>query len=396
MLLALALIAGLTAGDTTAARSTGIAPAAVIVHTQPAIPIVALRMSLLGNDPAGYSGAGYLFQMLALPRLREQVARVGGQVQIQRNADAMVYTVVGPAAELEFLAATLRSVLAPPAAGPGQMVGALLQLEEGRLAEWEIAENHVRATLRSRLFPEALPPAGTVGSAARLDAALLRPLWGELYRPEQVMVVAVGDVGLEQVRRVFADLPAPPRDRLRTTFADTVPLARLAPAEATRAWLGIGYSAAGLDAAAVTVTARLLGDALRERLPTTDLRAEHWWTHQGQALALVAATPEPQLAAARRALGAGVSALQESLTERLVRDAATAVRREMLHFARTPERMAEVVGSFADREGDPDASQRFFAELQRVRVQDVERVLQQLSRRTPVRMEIPPQVLRRS
>jgi predicted Zn-dependent peptidase len=401
MFLALTLAAGLAVADTTTElravpAAERIVPAAVIVHHQPAIPIVALRMSLQVDDPAGYAGAGYLFQLLMLPRLQDQVGRAGGRVQIQRNSDAIVYTVIGPAAELDYLAAALRSALSPPNPSPGEMVVALRRLETAQLAEWETAGNHVRAQLRSRLFPADLPAPGTTAAAARFDAVMLRALWGELYQPSRVSVMAVGDVGMEQVQRVFGELPARPRERLRQTLVDTVPVTRLAPAESTRGWLGLGYSALELNPAAVTIASRLMGEALRQRLPTSDVTAEHWWTHHGQAVALVVAAPEAQLAAARRTIGTTLSLLRQDLTEQRVRAAATAVRREMLVFARTPDRMAHLVGSFADRSGDPDALQQFFDDLERVRLEDVERVVERLAERTPARVDIPPQALRRS
>jgi predicted Zn-dependent peptidase len=398
MLLTLALLAGLVPGDTVTSAAVSearVAPAAVIVHRQPAIPIAALRMSLQVNDPPGYAGAGHLFQRLQLPRLRDQVSRVGGRVQIERNSDAIVYTVIGPAAELEFLAATLRSALVPPTVSEGEMETALRGLTEARLAEWETAANHVRSQLRSRIFPADLSAAGTDASATRLEIPALRALWGELYRPERVQLVAAGDVSLEAVRAIFGELPAPPRERLRRTYTDTVAPTRLAPAEATRGWLGLGYSAPDADPAALTVVARLLGEVMRARLPTAQVHAEHWWTHHGQALAVVIASPEAQLATARRAIGTALTALQQDLTEQRVSSAATAIRREMLFYARTPERMAAVVGSFADRDGDPSASQRFYADLERVRLEDVRQVVEQLAARTPARVDIPPQALRR-
>lgn len=395
MLLALVLLAGLAPGDTTSPPPAAVAPAAVLVHHQPALPIVALRLSLQADDPEGYSGAGHLLQRLHLPRLRDQVGRVGGRVQIHRNTDAIVYTVMGPAAELEFLAATLRSALVPPAVSGGEMVTALRGLEETRLAEWETAAQHVRAQLRSRLFPADLPAPGTAAAAERFEIPVLRALWGEIYQPQRVSVVAVGDVGLEQVRAALGELPAPPRERLRRTYADSVPLPRLAPAEATRGWLGIGYPATDLEPAAVTIAAHLLAGALRERLPAAEVATEHWWTHQGQAIVAVLASPEAQLATARRSLGTALTALQQNLSARAVRDAATAVRREMLSYARTPDRMAELVGSFADRTGAPDALQRFFDDLDRVELADVEAVVEQLAERTPARIDVPPQALRR-
>jgi predicted Zn-dependent peptidase len=91
-----------------------------------------------------------------------------------------------------------------------------------------------------------------------------------------------------------------------------------------------------------------------------------------------------------------VTSLAGALDEPMVRDAATLVRREMLLHARTPDRMAELVGSFADRNGEPDALQRFFDDLDRVGLTDVERVLDRLVARTPARVDVPPQALQRS
>lgn len=402
MMFVFAFLAGLVAADTTdhagsglAVSPEGVAPASVVVHHQPAIPIVALRMSLLVSDPPGFAGAGHLIQHLVYPRLREQVRRVGGQAQIQRSSDALVYTVIGPAAELEYLSDALRSVLSPPIATVGEMVVAMRALEEERLAEWETAASHIRAEMRSRLFPQDLPAPGTAASAARLEARLLRPIWAEIYQPQRVSVIAVGDVRLDEVRRVFAELPPPPRERLGESYTDTVPVARLAPAEATRGWMGLGYSAARMDPVALTVTARLLSDDLRSRLPTAGVEVEHWWTHHGQALAVVVAAPEASIPLARRTLGTALTALRQELTEGQVRAAATAVRREMLFYARTPDRMAEVVGRFTDRDGDPDAAQQFFTDLEVVRLADVQQVIDRLAERTPVRVDIAPQALDR-
>jgi hypothetical protein len=64
-------------------------------------------------------------QHLVLPTLEDRVARVGGRVQAVRTSDAVVYTVVGPASELDYLAQTLRGVLRAPTPGTGEMLQAL-------------------------------------------------------------------------------------------------------------------------------------------------------------------------------------------------------------------------------------------------------------------------------
>lgn len=394
LLLALTLAAGTAAADT-AALTPRPAPAAVAglvaVHRQPAIPIVALRLSLLADDPPGYAGAGHLLQHLLLPGLRDQVRRVGGEIQVTRGADAVVFTLVGPAGELDYLAGILRSALRPPPFTESQVLAAQRELRDERNAEWETAAGHVRALLRARLFPEELSPAGTPAAAERFTPEVVRTLWAQMYRPERVAVVAVGDVQVPQVRDAFSRLPGPPEAGYAEALADTVPASPPESPEATRGWIGLGYSAADVDPAALTVAARLLRDHLRDRLPAASVEVEQWWTRQGQALAVVVAAPPSGQAAARRAVGASLASLGDALDAARTRDAAAGVRRDMLFYARRPERMADVVGQFIDRAGDAGAAQRFYADVERVDEDAVRAVLAQLADRTPAAVDIPPQ-----
>jgi predicted Zn-dependent peptidase len=397
MLLLLPFVAALSAGDSipdpvSIAEAAQDPAAAVVVHRQPAIPVVALRLSLLVDDPPGLAGAGHLIQHLVYPSLQEQARRAGGEAQIERTPDAMIYTVTGPASELAHLSRALRSVLHPPVASDAVRLGAHRKLAEERLAEWETAAGHARAALRAQLFPADLSQAGTAASALRLREEPLDVLWAELYRPDRVMVTAVGDVELPEVQAAFSDLPDVPSATGERGDAEiAAPRVPLAPAEATRGWMGRGYLAVEAEPATLSVTARLLGDHLRDQLPAADVSAEHWWTHYGQALVAVVAVPGDSIRAAQRALDTAVAALLGNLTQEEVREAATAVRRDMLFYARTPERMAQVLGRFTDRYGDPDAAQRFYAELEQVGEAEVKRLLRQFADRTPVRVEIPPQ-----
>ena len=63
---------------------------------------------------------------------------MGGRVEVERTADAVVYTVVGPARELDYLAGVLRAALRPRAATEALLRGPARPAEE-RLAEWETA-----------------------------------------------------------------------------------------------------------------------------------------------------------------------------------------------------------------------------------------------------------------
>jgi predicted Zn-dependent peptidase len=401
-MLALILLTGLMAADTVppqtfeaaspGARPGAELPARIIVHRQPEVPLVALRLSLLVDDPPGFSGVGHLVQHLQLRRMQEEAALVGARVKVARNTDALVYSVMGPAVELDHLARVLRLALVVPPASAGDFLGAMHELAEERLAEWETADGHVRATLRSQLFPHDLPAAGTAQSAARLTPARLQELWSHIYRPDRLSVVAVGNVTPDEVQAVFGGLR--PRTEARiASYTETVPVAPLAPPEATHGWFGAGWLAAEADPIAVAVLGRLLERSLAGRLTTVSTRVEHWWTHEGQALVAVVATSEAERRNARRVLTDPLAVIQRELNAEAVRDAAVSLRRDMVFYARTPERFAELLGSFADR-GSGIEAQDFYDGLGRVSPGDVLLAIDALRAVEPVRVEIAPQRVR--
>lgn len=366
----------------------------IVVHRQPEVPIVALRMSILAEDPAGYAGAGHMIQHVLYPALRDRAGRVGGTAQIQRTSDAIVYTVTGPAHEIQYLADLLIGTLELPSAPLDVILRSERELREERLAEWETADTHTRSLLRAQLFPADISAAGTDRAATRFSGQTLPAIWADMYQPDRVSIVAVGDVYLGDVQTAFSGVPDGYQTPRLGIEQDSVVLFPLAPPQATRAWIGTGYLASDLPPAAVTVAVRLLGDEIRRRLPNAEVAAEHWWTHHGQAAVIVAAVPGTEIQAAHRVIATAMETLRADLTYTDVQRSADAIRREMLFYARTPDRMAELIGQFIDREGDPNATERFYSELSRVDDADVREVLEILSGRTPASVEIPPQPLR--
>ncbi len=392
LLIALALAAAPLLPDTASAPPAPAEPGAFIVHEEPTLPLLSLRLSLLVDDPPGYAGAGHLQQHLIYPELRQAVERVGGRAEIARTPDALVYSVTGPAAELTYLARVLRSALAVPPVSPAVFLAAVNEIREERTAEWETPADHVRARLRLALFPDQLSAAGTAAAADRLDAEGLRASWALMYRPERAVVVAAGGVRREQVEAVFATLPtansgSAPSEALR----DSVPAAPPQPAEATREWAGAAYRVDDADPATLSVATHLLEEDLRRRLPPAAIAtAEHWWTHLGQALVLMEAVPANNAAGAAP-LGSAAAELRDRLGDEQVRRAGAALRHELLLAARSPERMASLLGAFADRTGAPDAAQRFYAALARVEPQGVRELLDRLASVAPVVVRIPGQ-----
>jgi predicted Zn-dependent peptidase len=267
------------------------------------------------------------------------------------------------------------------------------ELRQERLAEWETAPAHARSVLRAQLFPADISAAGTDRSATRFNSSSIPRIWAALYDPTRVSVVAVGDVYLDDVQRAFAELPSAPTAPSLGIARDSVVLGSLAPAQATRWWGGAAYLASDLDPAAVTVAVRLLGNRLRRTLPGAQIEAEHWWTHHGQSVTVIAAVAGRDSVATRRGLGTAVAALHEEVSFLEVTEAADAIRRELLFYSRTPDRMAEVIGQFVDREGNPNATELFYARLGELDDTDVREVFERLLERTPARVELPPQAL---
>lgn len=366
---------------------------AFVVHRQPAVPIISLRLSLLASDPPGHAGAGHMIQHLLYGPLRERAGLVGAHLQIERTPDAVTYQLTGPASELGYLAELLRSTLSPPEAPLDAIMRAERELREERLAEWETAPAHARSLLRAQLFPRDISAAGTDRSATRFTAASLPRIWGQMYRPERVAIVAVGDLYLGDVQRAFGELPAASGTPPLAIEQDSLVLGSLAPAQATRGWFGAGYLANDLDPATLSIIARLLQEKIARNAPAAQVEAEHWWTHHGQALVLLTAAPEREIAPTRRALDTAVASLFADVDARAVARAATAIRRDMLFYARTPERMAEVIGRFVERDGDPNATELFFARLAGVELDEVRAGLELLLERTPARVALMPQPL---
>jgi predicted Zn-dependent peptidase len=398
MLLALLLTAALAPDTLPTPEVSTARDVSIVVHRQPAVPIVALRVSLLADDPPGYAGAGHKLQHVLLPGLQQRAARVGGRVQVARNSDALVYTLTGPATELPYLAGIIRTALRPRILEATELLQARYDLDEERKAEWEQADAHVRSALRASLFPQDMPAAGTPTSALRLEGGQLLSAWNYMYRPERISVVAIGDVAASDVENAFRDMgpllgTGVGEVPLDDFAADTAVITPAAVPQATRHWLGLGFSLSNVEPAAVSITARLLQKSIQQNLRTAQVTADHWWTHHGQAIALVMASSTARPASLAAPATAAIERLQDALDDEQIRVVATEIQREMLFASRTPERMAEIVGQFVDRSRDPNAAQQFYTRLARVNEREVRRVLTAMMVSPPQQVEVPAQVL---
>lgn len=347
-------------------------------------------MSLLSDDPPGLAGAGHLVQHLVLPRLEARLAQVGGEVQVERTADAVVFTALGPAGELPFMANALRAALIPPVPDELEWTLATRALEEERLAEWETPAAHLRSALRVRIFPADRSVTGTAASVQRLRPSTIVAAWAAMYDPQRISIVGAGALRLDELRAAFTGLPEHGAGEVATRL-DSVSTRPLTAAQATRGWVGAGYSAGELDAAALAVLARLLERQISQQLPAATVFAEVWWTHHGRALALLAAVPGARMPAATRSISGSMEALADEITRAGVQAAATAVQRELRFQTRTADRMAALIGGFIERGEDAGAAEAFYSAVGEVSLGDVQAVLDELLESQPVLVEVPPQ-----
>src|SRR5690606_11598608 len=120
-----------------------------------------------------------------------------------------------------------------------------------------------------------------------------------------------------------------------------------------------GYEGEGMDPAVLMIVAVLVERQLR----VAGVRggaAEYWWNGGAGGLVVIGsvdgnsgqATPSSRL---RRAVVDAAATAGPST----VAEARCALRHSLLFSARTPQGLAELIGDFYDRTGDPDAANAF-------------------------------------
>ncbi len=369
----------------------------VVVFPQPEEPLAAVRVSV------GLAGTGRpepvaaVLQRLARPRLEAGATALGATLRLRVTPTHAIYALTGAARDLPAMLRLLGDALDPPRADAGALEVARLRTAEAERAVRETPAPLLRARLRAALFPDLSAADGVIVDST-LTPATLEAFRRRVFRPERLAVVVAGGVRVETVAATLADwTPAPPAapGAARPEVEEGVAAPQL-----LGPWL-----AAGLDAptdaseAALAVAARLVARQLRG----TDLRdptAELWWQGGHRAIALLAgarssaaaAPGEPDSAAAHAELELrnALRNADRTATPDAVARAARELSRDALLAARTPSGLAEYLGGFLDRTGDPGAGQAMLRALQTVGTEEVQRVLDALLAARPVRVELRP------
>lgn len=360
---------------------------AVLVRLSPGSPLVALRLSIPIPSEGGMESSAGVLQALAADGFHNGAAELGASASITRTETHAIYRIVGPRSSFDQMAALLRRAVSWPGVESRHIDAAAARALHGQLASLETPALRIRHQLRRELFSS--PTSATVLDGVRQppDPAGLEWFWRRYYVPQRMAVVVVGDVSPEVAVSAFRGWPTPPPAGPPPSTAGEI--RRVAP-EVIFPWAGLGYEGEGMDPAVLMIVAVLVERQLR----VAGVRggtAEYWWNGGAGGLVVIGsvdgnsgqATPSSRL---RRAVVDAAATAGPST----VAEARRALRHSLLFSARTPQGLAELIGDFYDRTGDPDAANAFLRRLRAVDPPAVQRALRTLADSSPRLVELSP------
>ena len=364
----------------------------IVLLATPGEGVVALRLSVPLREGRAEAGAGILLRDLAVDRMRSLARPIGAQVSGVRTPWGLAYTVVGAAADFEYLAYLLREAVAPPGGGaPPAFQEGRERLATLAIEASESPQRRVAAELRGQASPGLLPVEGTPGSVAALDPGSLRSFWARTHQPSSMTLVAAASVAPEVLLAATQGMgaqqgsAAPPVD----TPAPAEP--RRGVAQTLRTWYGEAWSAPGPLSAEAAVAAILVSRHLQgSRLPGLELSVELWEFPDRWVLAVVGAAYPRDVQAMRRTVSNALSGARAALEPSAVAEAVAQLRRERLLLARTPAGLVSVVGRNLDATGDPRAAVTAAEALDRAGTEGVRSLLDDLLRRPPHTAQVRP------
>lgn len=363
----------------------------LVVREQNAPPLIAIRLSVPVSEPPSLAGAGRVLQLLVENRARSEVERFGGELVLSRTPTHLVYAVRGPAAAFGEMVAVLKYAVAPPLGIATTQSAIWVTARQEALADFETPERLLRQRLEAILFPE-LAPLEAAPELQRLpSAAQLEWFWRRWFRPERFAVVVVGAISPEQARAAFRGWPVPPRTNARPPGSSSGggEPPRL---EVIGVRTGLGYPGGATQPAALAIAAALIDEAL----PALGLRqatSELWWMSGRTALVVMGAAPPSgpgapfSLTTTLQLAVAGAASRTTTADLERVRHR---LRHSLLMRARTPGGMADVIGEFLDRTGDPQGANDFLVELSELDDDDIRSTLRTLVYRSPLVVELAP------
>ncbi len=358
-----------------------------VIHQELAEPpLVSLRLSLPVEEVPGLAGATRVLQELARARLAADAAKLGARLELEHASGHAIYAVIGPRESFEGMVDLLRRALGRPTLEPGAIAIARARVEQRALAWLEVPGARVRLGLLA-----ALDPTGTTAATSPLPDNLtandLEWYWRRYFNPQRATVVVVGAVSREAALEAFRDWPTPPSpgSRPRSAAGER----ELPAAEAVSNWAAVGWSAVDEDPAVLAVASLLVTERLRNA-GLSRAEAELWWNAGGVSFVAIGAVPRrPDGARLATTLRTAILDATTDITAQAVADARNTLIRRLLLAARTPQGLAELIGRFHDRTGEPDGAMRFLEAIGRVDAPRVAEALRKLQMRPPAMVELP-------
>jgi predicted Zn-dependent peptidase len=357
----------------------------------PAPDVVSLRLSIPLDERPAEAGAGRLLVALAGARMAGPAATLGARIETGRTPWGLVYTVSGPAADLDFLAFLLREATRAPSDADGrlQRERAALDASLGRLEE--TGGGRVAAALRREATPGHPPVDGTRGSVMGLSASLLRDVWARSHHADAMTLLVLGDVADPVLLASLAGLGAPadtPRPPPLEGPAPTSPAP--GPVQTLRHWYGAAWSTpAPLDPRAAAASV-LLARHLRDEARDYEAQVRLWETRDHTVVAVVGAAYPARAGAWRARLEGLLEATAGELEAGEVREVAERARRDLLLQARTPWGRVHLVGRFVDAGLGPGGARAYVNGLGALDLDAVRTFLTALQASRPARAEVRP------
>jgi predicted Zn-dependent peptidase len=353
--------------------------------------VVALRLSIPLSETAAESGAGRMLEILARDRIAGLAATLGAQVETGRTPWGIVYTVSGPAADLDYLVFLLREATRAPASDEATLQRVRLAQDEALRRLEETGGGRVEAALRAEVTPGHPPVEGTRGTVPRLSAGLLHDVWARSHRPEAMRLLVSGEAADPVLLATLAGLGAGPDVPVPPAFTGPAPTAP-APGrvETLRRWHGTAWSSPGPLDPSAALTAVLLARHLRRDSGDYEAHVRLWETAEHTVIAVVGAAYPARAGALSTRLDRLLSATATELEPDEVRDAAEAARRDLLLQARTPWGRVHLVGRFLDAGLGPRAAREYVDRLGDLDRAAVQAFLTALAATTAARAEVRP------
>lgn len=362
----------------------------IVLLSSPGVGVAALRLAVPLREGAVEAGAGQLLAELALERMRTLARPVGAQVSVARTPWGLAYSVVGAAADFEYLAYLLReAVSAPDVAGAG-FAEALRRLQDRAAVAVETPAGRIAAELWAQFAPGTPPLDGTPASVRSADAARVREVWLRSHQSSAMTLVVSAPLVPEVVLAATRGMGAPEETAAPPPDAPAPSAPRLGATQSLRSWYGEGWAMGPPGDPRAAVLAFLVADQLRGRGPEVEAFVELWDLPDHQALAVIGAAWPRNAQAMRRTVSGALVAARNALDEPTVAAAVARARRELLWAARTPAGMVATVGRAMEADGNPLSAGRYVEALSSMDLVSVRDLLEQILAQRPRTSEVRP------